>query len=193
MVTFARRAGGLRWACLSQPTWPPMRLELGSRAAAAPRCRGGGVHVGRADSTLLVARAEAGVGAAAAPRSMETWRGAGLLTAEARRRSKRGWTEARTARARPRAQAFGCPRACASVHCLDAGSWPRPAHGQTRHWAALPPAPTHIPHPLATPHRCARHFASLPFEIQEIYGGASGPWAPSGFRYSTRCCAPNGP
>ena len=173
--------------------WPPVRLELGRRAASAPRCRGGRVCVGRADFGRLVARAEAGVGAAAAPRSVETWRGAGLLTAEVRRRSKRGCTEARKARARPRAQASGCPRACASVHCLDAGSWPRPAHGQTRHWAALPPAPTHIPHPLATPHRCARHFASLPFVIQEIYGGASGPLAPSGVRFSTRWCAPNGP
>ena len=90
------------------------------------------------------------------------------------------------------AHAFGCPRACASAHNGLAGSWPRPAHGQTRHWAALPLAPTHIPHPLVTPHRCARHFASLPFDIQEIYGGASGPLAPSGVRFSTRWCAPNG-
>ena len=192
MVTFARRAGGLRWACLSQPTWPPTPLELGIPAAAAPRCRGRRVGVGHADSGRLVARAEAVVGAAAAPRTLGTWRHAGLLTAEVRRRSKRGWNRDPTAYARPRAQASGCPRACASAHHLLDGSWPRPAHGQTRHWAALPPAPTHIPHPLATPHRCARHFASLPFAIQEIYGGASGPWAPSGVTFSARCCAPNG-
>ena len=40
-----------RWASVGLPlaAWPPMRLELGIPAAAAPRCRGRRVCVGRAD------------------------------------------------------------------------------------------------------------------------------------------------
>ena len=78
------------------------------------------------------------------------------------------------------ARLAGCSCASASVHRVADGSWPRPATGGTRHWAAPLPPSRHIPHPLTTPARCAHRFALPPFDIQVILGGASGPWAPSG-------------
>ena len=90
------------------------------------------------------------------------------------------------------ARLAGCSCASASVHRVADGSWPRPATGGTRHGAAPLPPSRHIPHPLTTPARGAHRFALPPFDIQVIFGGASGPRAPRWVATSARCCDRNG-
>ena len=97
--------------------------------------------------------------------------------AEARCRSQEWGKQDRQTWARRRARSSGCSRASAPELQGARSSWPRPATGQSRQWAAPLPPPMRLPHSLATHARAAHDLPSPPFDIQDISLPAAWPWA----------------
>ena len=136
-------------------------LELGSRAAAARRCRGDRVRAGRASLRVGVARDAAAVGTAAARRSTVQRGDEAPRWAEVRCRSQEWGHVYPKAWARRPARSSGCSRASAPELQGARCSWPRPATGQSRQWAAPLPPPMRLPHFPTIHDHCAQVDAGL--------------------------------
>jgi len=172
------RAGALTCSPLSQPKRhrPPWSsaTERPQHAAVAAIVSARVVRTGRAwswemgpPSALLLH--------AATPCNVATRQHAGLRRATGHK-SQWGGTMPQ-AWARRSARSSSCSRASAPELQGGRGSWPRPATGQSRQWAAPLPPPMRLPHSLATPARAAHDLPSSPFDIQDISLPATWPWA----------------